>query len=119
MARGNQGRVVYRDDRDRLEFSATLGEACGKTGWRINDFGFVWVRWGAPFGPPKPGLRLLFIDRWLFCEMGSFGKITSFSLKLFWTGPRRVVAASLRPGAAAATAPTGSWLDATDVTRFG
>jgi REP element-mobilizing transposase RayT len=38
LARGNQGRVIYRDDRDRLRFLETLGEACGKTGWRIHAY---------------------------------------------------------------------------------
>ena len=38
MARGNQGRAIYRDDRDRKRFIETLGEACGKTGWRIHAY---------------------------------------------------------------------------------
>ena len=36
MARGNQGRAIYADDRDRKLWLATLGEACEKTGWRIH-----------------------------------------------------------------------------------
>ena len=36
MARGNQGQAVFRDDRDRKRFLATLGEACGKTGWVVH-----------------------------------------------------------------------------------
>jgi hypothetical protein len=39
MARGNQGRDIYADDRDRKLWLATLGEACEKTGWRIH----AWV----------------------------------------------------------------------------
>ena len=38
MARGNQGQVVFRDDRDRKRFLATLGEACGKTGWIVHAY---------------------------------------------------------------------------------
>jgi len=38
MARGNQGRALWRDDRDRLRFLDTLGEACAKTGWRIHAY---------------------------------------------------------------------------------
>jgi len=38
MARGNQGRTIFRDDQDRQRFLATLGEACGKTGWRIHAY---------------------------------------------------------------------------------
>ena len=39
MARGNQGRAIYADERDRKLWLATLGEACEKTGWRIH----AWV----------------------------------------------------------------------------
>ncbi len=39
MARGNQGRDICDDDRDRKLWLETLGEACGKTGWRIH----AWV----------------------------------------------------------------------------
>ena len=39
MARGNQGRDIYADDRDRKLWLATLGEACETTGWRIH----AWV----------------------------------------------------------------------------
>ena len=33
VARGNQGRDIYADDRDRKLWMETLGEACEKTGW--------------------------------------------------------------------------------------
>jgi REP element-mobilizing transposase RayT len=36
MARGNQGREVFRDDLDRKAFLTGLGEACAKTGWRLH-----------------------------------------------------------------------------------
>jgi REP element-mobilizing transposase RayT len=39
MARGNQGRDIYADDRDRKLWLETLGQACEKTGWRIH----AWV----------------------------------------------------------------------------
>ena len=39
MARGNQGRDIYADDRDRKLWLAALGEACEKTGWHIH----AWV----------------------------------------------------------------------------
>ena len=39
VARGNQGRDIYADERDRKLWLATLGEACEKTGWRIH----AWV----------------------------------------------------------------------------
>ena len=39
MARGNQGRDIYADDRDSKLWLEALGEACEKTGWRIH----AWV----------------------------------------------------------------------------
>ena len=39
VARGNQGRAIYADERDRKLWLATLGEACEKTGWRLH----AWV----------------------------------------------------------------------------
>jgi hypothetical protein len=39
MARGNQGRAIYANERDRKLWLATLGKACEKTGWRIH----AWV----------------------------------------------------------------------------
>jgi len=36
MARGNQGRAIFKDDPDRRRFLETLAEACEKTGWRIH-----------------------------------------------------------------------------------
>ena len=39
MARGNQGRDIYADDRDRKLWLETLGEACEKTGWQAH----AWV----------------------------------------------------------------------------
>src|SRR6516165_6697004 len=38
MARGNQGRPVFRDDTDRQLWLETLGQACGKTGWRVHAY---------------------------------------------------------------------------------
>jgi hypothetical protein len=37
MARGNQGRDIYADERGRKLWLATLGEACEKPGWRIHS----------------------------------------------------------------------------------
>jgi hypothetical protein len=38
MARGNQGRAIFKDDPDRKRFLETLAEACEKTGWRIDAY---------------------------------------------------------------------------------
>lgn len=39
MARGNRRELIFRDETDRRFFSAALGEACGRTGWRVH----AWV----------------------------------------------------------------------------
>jgi REP element-mobilizing transposase RayT len=38
MARGNQGRAIFRDDEDRRRWLKTLAEACQKTGWQIHAY---------------------------------------------------------------------------------
>ena len=38
IARGNQGRAVIADDLDRTMRLDPLGEACAKTGWRMNAY---------------------------------------------------------------------------------
>jgi hypothetical protein len=44
MARCNQGRDIYADDRDRKLWLETRGEACAKTGWRIHAWVRHWAR---------------------------------------------------------------------------
>jgi len=36
MNRGDRREPIFKDDKDRQCFLATLGEACGKTGWQIH-----------------------------------------------------------------------------------
>ena len=36
MNRGDRREPIFRDDEDRQRFLATLGEACGKTGWQVH-----------------------------------------------------------------------------------
>ncbi len=38
LARGNQGRAIFKDDRDRKRFLETLEESCQKTGWQIHAY---------------------------------------------------------------------------------
>jgi hypothetical protein len=38
MARVNHGRPIFKDDRDRLRWLQSLGEACAKTGWRVHAY---------------------------------------------------------------------------------
>ena len=37
MARGNQGRLLFKDDKDRKRFLLTLEELCQKRGWEIAE----------------------------------------------------------------------------------
>ena len=36
MNRGDRREPIFKDDRDRENFLATLGEACAKTGWQVH-----------------------------------------------------------------------------------
>jgi len=38
MCRGDHQEEIFRDDKDRKRFLETLGEACGKTGWRVHAY---------------------------------------------------------------------------------
>ncbi len=38
MNRGDRREAIFKDDRDRALFLATLGEACAKTGWQIHAY---------------------------------------------------------------------------------
>jgi REP element-mobilizing transposase RayT len=38
MSRGDHGEAIFSDDRDRLTFLKTLGEACGRTGWVVHTY---------------------------------------------------------------------------------
>ena len=39
--RGDRREPIFRDDEDRREFIATLGEACAKTGWQVYALGLM------------------------------------------------------------------------------
>jgi REP element-mobilizing transposase RayT len=38
MSRGNRQQAIFRTDQDREMFLDTLGEACGRTGWKVHAF---------------------------------------------------------------------------------
>ena len=42
LDRGDRREAIFRDDADRELFLATLGQACGRTGWRVH----AWVLMG-------------------------------------------------------------------------
>ncbi len=43
LDRGDRREAIFRDDADRERFLATLGEVCGRTGWRVH----AWVLMGS------------------------------------------------------------------------
>ena len=38
LSRGNRQEAIFADDTDRQVFLKTLGEACGRTGWRVHAY---------------------------------------------------------------------------------
>ncbi|MEI7776643.1 MAG: transposase, partial [Verrucomicrobiota bacterium] len=38
LDRGDRREAIFRDDVDRRRFVETLGEVCGRTGWRVHAF---------------------------------------------------------------------------------
>ena len=38
MNRGDRREPIFKDDKDRLSFLETLGQACGKTGWQVHAY---------------------------------------------------------------------------------
>jgi len=56
MARGNQGRAIFADDRDRQLWLETLEEACGKTGWRIHAYVLMANHYHLLLETPEPNL---------------------------------------------------------------
>ncbi len=36
--RGSRREAIFRDDTDRKIFVATLGQTCGRTGWRVHAY---------------------------------------------------------------------------------
>ena len=57
MARGDGGKAVFEDDRDRTDFLDRLGKICGSHGWLVH----AWVLMGNHFSPAgrNPGTELV------------------------------------------------------------
>jgi REP element-mobilizing transposase RayT len=56
MARGNRRERIFRDAEDRLFFLRTLGEACGRTGWRIHAWVLMGNHYHLVIETPEPNL---------------------------------------------------------------
>jgi putative transposase len=56
MARGNRRERIFRDETDRKFFCQTLGEACGRTGWRVHAWVLLSNHYHLMVETPEPNL---------------------------------------------------------------
>jgi putative transposase len=56
MNRGDQGEPVFKDKLDYENFLATLGEACGRTGWRVHAYVLMPNHFHLLLETPQPNL---------------------------------------------------------------
>ncbi len=58
MARGNRREAIFLDDDDRRFFLHTLGEACGRTGWRLHAWVLMGNHYHLLLETPEPNLSV-------------------------------------------------------------
>lgn len=56
MCRGDRREKVFRDERDNEVFLATLGEACGRCGWRVHAYVLMWNHYHMLLETPEANL---------------------------------------------------------------
>lgn len=56
LDRGDRQEAIFRDDADREQFLATLGEACERTGWRVHAFVLMTNHYHLLVETPEPNL---------------------------------------------------------------
>jgi len=56
MDRGDRQELIYRSEEDRLLFLRTLGEACGRTGWRVHSYVLMGNHYHLLLETPEPNL---------------------------------------------------------------
>src|SRR6266568_1125488 len=56
MNRGDRRESIFHDDADRQWFIETLGEACGKTGWRVHAYCLMPNHFHLVLETPQPNL---------------------------------------------------------------
>jgi putative transposase len=56
MARGDRREAIFFDDRDRNAFLEALGEACGRTGWRVHAYALMGNHYHLVVETPEPNL---------------------------------------------------------------
>ncbi|MBA2435972.1 MAG: transposase, partial [Chthoniobacterales bacterium] len=56
LDRGDRREAIFRDDLDRRRFLSTLGETCGRTGWRVHAFVLLTNHYHLLVQTPQPNL---------------------------------------------------------------
>lgn len=56
MDRGDRQETIYRSNEDRVLFLRTLGEACGRTGWRVHSYVLMGNHYHLLLETPEPNL---------------------------------------------------------------
>jgi putative transposase len=56
LDRGDRREAIFRDDRDREAFLATLGQACLRTGWRVHAYVLMGNHYHVLIETPHPNL---------------------------------------------------------------
>jgi len=56
LDRGDRREAIFRDDIDRRAFVVTLGEVCGRTGWRVHAFVLMTNHYHLLVETPQPNL---------------------------------------------------------------
>ena len=56
MSRGNHLQKIFRGDTDCGMFLETLGEACGRTGWRVHAYALMGNHYHLLLETPEPNL---------------------------------------------------------------
>ena len=77
MNRGDQREEVFRDEADREQFLATLGQACGKTQWQVHAYCLMRNHFHLVLETPEP--NLVYGMKWL---LGTYTKRFNIRHKL-------------------------------------
>ncbi len=56
LDRGDRREAIFRDELDRRRFLSTLGETCGRTGWRVHAFVLLTNHYHLLVQTPQPNL---------------------------------------------------------------
>lgn len=66
-SRGDSREAIFLDERDRVEFLYTFGEACSKTGWQTHAYCLMTNHFHLVLETPQPNLATGM--KWLFRDL--------------------------------------------------